>query len=822
MRVWLVFLRCSLVLLMASSAALAEAPVAVAPQKLEALVRLGAGKPARAELVPDGDAFALVIDGKKQPQPLRGATKLEAETVALTKSRSAGIVTVTTEGGARFAAVLVRGARGVEVAFAGALDPRGDAGERAWSTIEKRATTNGETQLVVSQRQERTAVCGAEPAAIAAAALDPQTGKLVPLAAEAPFAKREVVELATSATSPGPQSAPQLSALRFKSASSVRDVALPWLGNPISALTDNDPRTAWSTAADQPARHAFATLSVDAVGRELRAFSIIARPVGSASALVPKTLWLVPEDGPVLHVTLAEPIAEGQAQWITLTPARAMRCVSVVIDQVASSEPGKPGSAVLAEVSAYTDLDFGGGVERLISELTAGGAPAARAVDVLRRMGPVVVAPLVAALPSLPPGARARAVRVWSAYLGDPAARAAVQAALDDPDTRVRELSYEALAQGDAAARSVLGARISAAAPGAEAAALALAHTAPKEATSAVLAALATQGASERPELREALAAACEQLKGACVEVVREWLRAAQPTVSARAAVALALVNRKDATGAPELVAELITGASAAAKEFDQRWRLVNAAPHAAPNAAIDAWLAELAAHEERWMLRASALSALGQRKVATSAAVAKAALKDEYPRVRLVAVQALAGDASATAELTTHAQRDRWPMVRAAAYEALAKLPGTSKTLRGGVEDRSKSVRAASLRALTEARIADAWPAVEKVLLNDNEWPEVTIEAAAYARALCVQQAREPLVDLLVRSLNPNAAPFEAEVGGPVFEALADLGGEAAAAAQKVAGRTTSPPGLKAMAKRAAAHAPACAAAPAAPGPAM
>ena len=82
MRAWLVFLRCSVVLLMASSAALAQAPTVAAPQKLEALVRLGAGKPARAEVVPDGERFALVVDGKKQPQPLRGATKVEAERCA--------------------------------------------------------------------------------------------------------------------------------------------------------------------------------------------------------------------------------------------------------------------------------------------------------------------------------------------------------------------------------------------------------------------------------------------------------------------------------------------------------------------------------------------------------------------------------------------------------------------------------------------------------------------------------------------------------------------------------------------------------------------
>lgn len=812
---------CFLAVISPAAAAPGDASPAAqaAAQTLDATVRIGAGKPSRAQALREADGVVLVLDGQRYPLPLRDAVKIEAQPLTLAKGQSAVVISVASDGGGRAGALAIRGKRGVEVVFVGSLAPRGDAGERTWSVIETRDLGAG-PQVVVSQRHDRTAVCGAEPASVAAQALDFQAGKLVPIAAELPFAKREVVEIAASTTSPGPTGAPKLPALRASAASSTRDVELPWLASPITALTDGDARTQWSTAVGRAPLHAFVTFGVDAAGRELRAFSIVAKPVGGTAA-TPRSLWLVPDSGAVLHVTLADPIAEGQAQWVALPAPRAARCVSVVIDQLSGADATKPASAALAEVAAYTDLDFGNGVDRLIAELTAGGAPAARAVDVLRRIGPSVVAPLVAALPSLSPGARARAVRVWSTYLADPAARAAVQAALDDPDPRVRELSYEALAQGDQAARGLLSARITSAEAGAETAAIALAHTAPAEATSAVLAALSKDGATERAELREALGSACEQLKGACVAAVRAWLGQAQPGVGARAAVALALVGHTDVTGSPELAAELIAGAAAEADAFEDRWRLVSAAVKAAPSAAVDAWLGELAAKDERWMLRATALTALSQRKAATSRTLAKAALKDEYPRVRLVAVQALVGDASAIPDLTKHAQRDRWPMVRAAAYEVLAQQAGTGATLQGGVEDRAKSVRAAALRGLTAARVATAWPTVEKVLRDDNEWPEVTIEAAAYARALCVQKAREPLVDLLVRSLKPNAEPFEAEVGGPVFEALADLGGEAAADAQRIAARPTSPPGLKAMAKQAAARKPACAAAATA-GPAM
>jgi HEAT repeat protein len=797
-----------------------------APNPLEASVQLGPGKVVRVAVIREAEGLFLVADGKRATLPLRDAAKVEASIVLLAKGRSAAVVTVSAEGGARAGAVLVRGRSGLEIAFVGPLDPRGDAGERAWSVIETKTDAASEPTLVVSQRQERTAVCGEQPAAIAASALDPQSGKLTSLAPERPFGKREIVEVAATATSPGPQGAPALKTLRMSGVSSARDFEPLWLASPISSLTDGDVRTAWSTAADRPAQHAFITLSLDAAGREVRAFSITPRAVGIETAQPPRSFWLVNEDGPVLHVTLAEPVTAGQAQWVALPTPRAMKCVSLVIDAVHGGDAGKPGSAQVAELAAYTDLDFGGGVERLIAELSAGGAQAARAVDVLRRFGPSVVGPLVAAVPSLAPGARARAVRVWSAYLGDPAARSALQAALDDPDARVRELAHTALAEGDASARAILVSRIAYAGPSAEAAASALARTAPKEAGAAVLAAMAADGASERPALRDALSASCEQLKTACTEIVRAWLAEATPKVPARAAVALAISHQHGLSGVPELVAELIAGAASEAKGFEERWRLVNAATRAAASAPIDGWLAELVAKEERWMLRAAALAALSQRKSPLVASTAKQALNDEYPRVRLVAVQAVAEDASATADLTIHAQRDRWPMVRSAAYDALAKhtgvLSSVIKTLEGGVSDPAKSVRASALRALTAARVITAWPVVEKVLQNDNEWPEVTIEAAGYARALCVRAAREPLVALLVRALKPDAAPFEAEVGGPVFEALADLGGEAAAAAQKIAARSTSPAGLKAMAKRAAARAPACAAQPAAPAPAM
>jgi hypothetical protein len=794
-------------LLPMGAVAQAPAPVSVPASAPSATVKLGPqARALKVNAVIDAEGVVLTAGPLKERLPLRDAERVEVESVELSAGRSAAIVRATSKSGARAGTVWVAGRGGAPKSlFTGALDPRGDPGERRWSTIEVQAAASGTGRTIqVAERAENVFVCGEPPAALSPRVLAADGSALVPAPAARLRADRAVTDVAASTTSPGPSAEPRLRAMRSAMVSSVAGELTGTAHSPLLALNDGDLKSAWRTAG-AGGQGEIATLAVDAAGLPARALAIVARPIDALSGALPRSLLVVADAAAALRVTLPEPVVAGQRYWVPLPPA-PIRCLSIVIEQTVQLDPKKPEGAMLAELELYTSLDFGDGIAVLVADLKSGGAPAARAVELLQRIGTSVVAPLVEAAKAMPPAARARAVRVWSAYAGDVAARTALIAALTDPDERVRSEALEGLSRGGALGHAALAKLSTRDDAIGDASALALARVAPDAAIAAVLAAV-EGGATERPKLREAFASACERHVERCLASVREWLGGAERSAPSLAVVALALAGLAQADGRPlpissALSAELIALALVT-DDFAARWRLVGAAERAGPQPDIDAWLVQLAQKDERWMLRAAALRALAMRKASAASPTAEGALKDEYPRVRLEAARVLAGNAKASASLGTHAERDRWPMVRAAAYEALALDPQARAALQRGLEDKAKVVRAAALRGLVTARAAEAWPAVEQRLRDEDEWPEVVLVAMEFARVLCVQPAAEPLAERLVQALKPNAAPFEAELGAPAFEALVALGGEAAARAIQIAGRPTAPVGLKAMAKR-------------------
>jgi HEAT repeat protein len=791
--------------LWASGASGSRAQTPVAPS-LTTTLKLGARSlKISAAVEPDGVVLSAGV--LKERLPLRDAERVEAEVVELSAGAAAAIVRVSGKSGARAGVVLVTSRGGAPRAlFTGALDPRGDPGERRWSTIEVQVAASGAGRTVhVAERAENVFVCGEPPAALAPRVLKSDGSAFVPAPAARLRVDRTVTDVAATTISPGPSAAPRLRALRSAIASSVAGDLPGTPHSPLLALSDGDLKTAWRTAPDAAGEGELASMAVDAAGIPARAVAIVPRPLEAQSGAVPRSVLLVTDAGPALRVAFPEPVAAGQRYWVSL-PSAPIRCLSVVVQQSAQLDAQKPEGAMLAEVELYTALDFGDGVAGLIADLKSGGAGAARAVELLQRIGPSVVAPLVEAINAMPPAARARTVRVWAAYSSDGAARTALLNALTDPDERVRSEALEGLARGGAPGHAALAKLTTRDDAVGDASALALSRVAAPIALDAVLTAVAG-GATERPKLREALARACERDLERCAASVRAWAAVPERKAEALAVIALALASLAGPDGAPlaqtALLNAELTARALTTDDFAARWRLVSAAERAAPEAAIDAWLVELAQKDERWMLRAAALHALATRKATAASTSAVQALKDEYPRVRLEAVRALAGNAKASAPLTTHAERDRWPMVRAAAYEALALDPSARRALERGLEDKAKSVRASALRGLVTARVAEAWPAVEQRLRDEDEWPEVIVVAMEFARALCVQAAADPLLERLVQALKPNAAPFEAELGAPAFEALAQLGGQAAERAVQIANRPTAPVGLKAMAKR-------------------
>ncbi len=807
-------LACALLLALAAVARAAPAP----PFGFSRSLALG--HPPRATRVtlsvaPDG-SLAIAAGHAHARLPLAEPQRVDVESIALAGGSALALLRVSAAGGREIGVLLGRDARGAaRVVWTGDLELHGDPGERTADAIEVRDLDgDGKPEVVVGELDERARVCGQPRSLLRPRLLEPSSLALQPIepARLAPpeVATDEAVELSAAAHSPGPAGAPLFRALRLVGVSSQLS------GSTLGALTDGDSATYWRVGNPAGSAGEFATFHRDAGGLPLRALAITPLPRGldsSAGASVARTLWLAGEDGARVRVRLPDAPEAGRRYFVVPAKPWPWHCLSVIVAESAPVVAGKPGPTVLAEVEGYTELDFGGGLDQLVKDLGGSGPESGEAAHLLVALGPQVAAKLREAWPKLSAQGRRRAVPVLAAWAErEAAARDALAAALDDGDAGVSKAAFEALLAAGPNARAVLRPRIAKADARGDATALALARKAPAESLDALLAALAADGGSTRAALHQAISEACQAGGDAAVTAVRAWCQGASAGVTQQAVVALALSRLKQPASARALAAELLASAAPHAELFEDRWRLVAAARALPSSPAVDAWLAALAKDEPRWMLRAAAIQALAERAAAQRTAVASAALEsDPYPRVRAAASAALAKDPGSLALLAKHAGRDSWPLVRAAAVDALASQAQGEKALRQSVMDKAHRVRAAALRALAKAGARDAWALVEQRLNDPNEWVEVKTEGVKLAEALCIQQSADALLGLLRKGIRPDAWAPEADLALLAFEALGNLGGEAARKAVALASSPEAPAAFKTAVHTQATRKPAC-----------
>lgn len=776
-------------------------------------------KPAQVGVQQRPDGVWLSVDKARTALPIRSPERADVQSVTLAGGVTVAILRVS-GAGQEAVALIGRDAGGrSRVAWAGALDRRGDPGERHAYLLETADRTgDGAPDLVLSETDERVRRCGEERTSFGARAIDPGSfalrrvgsslapavaGTVTPplagaaagTAARAPAA---AATLEASAQSPGPSKPPVVPALRLQGVSSQRDAALD--AHRTQALTDGDLGSVWTTA-EADGRGEFATFQWLGHGRGIAALAVVPVPLGAkaGTAAAPTSLRVLDERGARYRLQLPPNTAPGQRLWAKLPEPLAGTCLTLEIESTTSaSQP-----TALAEVEAYTDLDFGAGVETLVAELVAGGERGGKATQLLSTLGPDVVPLLAGAWPKLDPAARQRALRVLSPHVERvEGARMLAMGALDDADPAVRDAAFEVLLQGGATARQVLLPRVSGANERGDAFALALARRAPAQSMPALLDALQHPGGPDRKALRRALLIACQHGGAEALAAVRERLQRADLAVASRAALALALSRGTKGDEVHALAAEVAASTAPNAVEFADRYRLAEAARALPAGEPLDGWLAELAAKEERWMLRSLAVTALAERAASNAQNVATVALKDAYPRVRVAAASALAAHREAFADLRTHARRDQWPMVRAAALDALAGQPGAAAVLREAVTDNAHQVRAAAVRGLARSGTRDAWPLVKARLEDAEEWPEVLTEAVAYAGTLCVAAASKPLLALLRRGSQPDADANDAELAVAALDALRRLGGDAERAALSMATSPAAPPAFRGAAE--------------------
>lgn len=739
--------------------------------------------------------------------PVRDVEDVTFEAVDVGGGHTVAVIRGT--GGQSFAAVVAMRRGAPVIAWSGRTDLHGDPGERTAARIElDDRTGDGRPDVVVGRVREGATICGQQETLLFPRAWDPARSELRPVVLPRIAAGEEIAVTATR-ESPGPTGAPLVRALGATGASSTSGHAEddPSAAAPPTSLFDGRAETFWAEGRGGSGAQEFAAARWS-TRFPIRAFALTVSPTGDPARRLgrPTAFWLVGDGGARLRVTVPEDALAhaGERYWVVPPAPLAWSCVALVLDQARSPAGATPAATHtgVAELEAYTELDFGAGVQGLVSILVEGGRPADEAARLLQGLGdPEVVHAVAAAWPRLDEQGHRRAVRIFAASAARdvPGAVPLLAMAVDDPSEEVSNAALEALGTlGPGAGEALADFVARPTALGDRAVRPLLRHT-PDIAVSGLLDAIAVEGGSERPALRDALPRAIGRDEAARVELAT-WLSDAEPSVPARTSVARGLASHPQTR---DLAAPIVASLTGEVTRFEDRWRLVHAAADVAPSPEVDAWLAGLAAEAEEWMIRGAALAALGRRAAESRAAAARAALGDDYPRVRVVAIEQLDALDAEDEALAERARRDSWPMVRAAAIEALFDRPAGRDAIREAVDDHSPRVRSAALAALTRAGARDVLPLVTARLRDGEEWPRVTLEALRWVSELCVEEAGEAVLDVVRRGTRPDAWAPDVDVAAVAADLAIRLGGETARDAETMARRAGAPESVRTAVER-------------------
>ncbi|HHH31659.1 MAG TPA: HEAT repeat domain-containing protein, partial [Polyangiaceae bacterium] len=376
------------------------------------------------------------------------------------------IAVVRGTGETSFAALVAIRRGAPHILWSSRTDLHGDPGERSAGVllIDDR-TGDGRPDVIVGVRREGAGICGQTETILFPRAYDPRGGQLRPVVLRR-LSDGEELEVTATRESPGPTGPPLVRALLPGGASSSSGLAEedPSATAPPRALFDSDPATFWAEGRGGPGAQEFVTARWN-TRFPIRAFAVVLSPSNDLAARLgrPRTFWLIGESGARLRVrvpddALAQP---GARYWVVPPEPLPWRCVTLVLDE-AYAPDGTAAAAVhtgIAELEAYTDLDWGGGVEALVQVLVEGGSDGDEAARLLGPLGAPAVSALDAAWERLGEQGRRRAVRVFSraSESGAEEGIGALERAAADPAEPVRVAAVRALGSLGPAAAEVLG-----------------------------------------------------------------------------------------------------------------------------------------------------------------------------------------------------------------------------------------------------------------------------------------------------------------------------------------------------------------------------
>lgn len=747
-----------------------------------------AGKPLHAVkiTVEGSDPAVVVVGGKRHEVPLRAPRGASIEAVAL--AADAAVTVVRVEGANGGWALVLGGRSGTNVLASGKTDWTGDPGERRMFLVEASGPEKSPRTVRFGTRYEGLAQCTANPPLIGAKRVDAITLEALP--EQVAFSEVTPEGAAVEVVSGPTRGHPILPALEAVASSRI-DETTSFYMVPRPVL-DGSGATRWPLA-----RGDFATLRWTQPSVPIGELELDLTLEGASAA---GSLLLFADGNRALRIPLppaspaaappeprsAAPAPNAGELKLRVKPSEPLvtRCLALLSDDL------PPGATIaVGEVRAFTELDQPGSIDRLVSLLVQDGQPGANAADLLAAMGDAGALAVAARFDELSPRGKRRGLRVLAKGLEQPPVMARVLNTAREGDADLREQALAVLLSGGEPGRIGLRELALEASEVGDAAARALVQRSGE--TTTLLQALNTPQGPDRAGLRTSLALSARRDPPGFASAVEGWL-GQNPTAPARASLALAASNG----GARALALRLTEPAWTGALEFPERYRFANALASADASPEADGWLEQQGAGASEWMMRRAAFESLRARDPARAGKLAENLVSDAYPRVRAAALEALAQGASwpHAAEVT---RTDSWPLVRAAGAKALATRPEARPHLEALLSDPSVRVRVAAIDSLAVLKAREAWVAIEPHLAAADESADVHSAAIAFARELCVTQAREPLANTVRRALRPDSGEDAARLGVEALHALHDLGGPATADAKALATRPEAPPGL-------------------------
>ncbi len=708
----------------------------------------------------------------------RGGRRLDLPTHALAAIESATLQVLEPSPGRRLVhvrvalgegaweALIAAGVATVDpvIIFAGETGPvEGEDGQRQGAMLWVRDDGKGH-RVLVGRMQEDVQLCG-RPTILEPRLLDAdlslRPAKVQRLTLDERRTARVLPAVRAEA---GPT--PGGNALRAVVASSA-------LGDP-RALTDGRSDTSWAEGRGGDGRGEFVILrpwsGVDLVGLEF-----LVRPEGEAPAAgaAPRSLWLVTR-GQVLRVDWAEDAWQAPGVWYRVQLPEPLEddCLAVVLEQSYTERPDT--QLTLAELRGVSELQSLDPVQ-LVGRLSTPGEAGAAVVPALLQAGPAGVEAVVGAFGALDAIGRVRALDVLEHAPCADTARVYVQLLTDDDARTRRRVEQHLRSCGEPAWGELRRAFEPSSGAAGVRLAQALAAVAPVLAVDLLGPRLEAADPEHRPEYRDALSRAARQPEADAG--LRRLLGSSGLGVAAQVEVLRAL-GEELPRFQPE-AARSFAQAAAAARTFEQRFRLLEPATGLAPHDSVAAAFVRQALTDPDPYLRYGAARSAPDLPALRAALLA--ATRDPGVRVREASALRL-GELSvpgAAPALVERLSEDAWPRVRAAAARSLASVGPSSSVdaaLGEALSDESPGVRSLGLRALGQRGARSQQPAIVARFRDPDEAAPVRAAAARALADLCDPSLLDELTEAAWKMLAERPSPDDVAVGSAAVAALGRL----------------------------------------------